>query len=497
MSLVKPSPLATDEAKRLLRAMSFGRQVYSLYQQDHPKRQEAAKDILESLRRLHRALGQEAVLFIGRGGFYLGPTLLPRASLTFYRLLEAFEQADIEAVEVVPAVTEADVDAFVQVLTKQKLHSAPLGGISLNSVRPWFGGDDGDRGMKELLRRYAEGVDLMRDTAARVAAGQPANIEAVGRFTSRLADQVAGDPTQALLLSTVKSYDEYTYYHMVNVCILSLAIGQAIELRQDQVAALGVGGLLHDVGKVKVPRDVLQQAGPLSEEQWRLIQRHPVEGAGVLLTSAKDVFHPALTMVLEHHSAYDASGYPALPGARQPSLPARIVSVADCFDAVTSKRPYRKPEERRQALSILQSGAGRGYDPRVVRTFVRLLGLFPIGSLVRLTTQATGVVVRNHEHLLARPTVRMLLDAGGSPCEPEELDLSERGNDGGHRWSIERSVDPAELGMDMLSLLSSGQLESERESDDEGPGLVHEPAHGETPPPNYVDTHNHTQARTA
>jgi hypothetical protein len=296
---------------------------------------------------------------------------------------------------------------------------------------------------------------------------------------------VIADPSAALLLTTVKSYDEYTYYHMVNVCILSLAIGHAVGLGREQVVALGMGGLLHDVGKITVPRDILQQAGPLSEEQWRLVHRHPIDGVGLLVSSAGDLDHPALPMILEHHVGYDHSGYPSL-GGRRPSLPARIVAVADCFDALTSKRQYRKPEERRQALNIIQAAAGRGYDPRVVRIFVRTLGLFPIGSLVRLTSGETGVVVRNHDHLLARPVVRLLFDGDGNPTELHEVDLSEEAPDGGFRRSVGRIVGPGEVDVDMLALLSAGQLEPPVE-EEEGPGLVHEPAHGEPAPAGYVE----------
>ncbi|HMC36722.1 MAG TPA: hypothetical protein VKK30_02515, partial [Actinomycetota bacterium] len=139
-----------------------------------------------------------------------------------------------------------------------------------------------------------------------------------------------------------------------------------------------------------------------------------------------------------------------------------------------------------QALNVIQAAAGRGYDPRVVRVFVRTLGLFPIGSLVRLTTGETGVVVRNHDRLLARPVVRLILDAAGDPAELRELDLSEEGPAGGFRWSVGRIVGPAEVDVDLLALLSAGQLEGPDE-EDQGPGLVHEPAHGEPVPAGYVD----------
>ncbi|MGH2574028.1 MAG: HD-GYP domain-containing protein, partial [Actinomycetota bacterium] len=333
-----------------------------------------------------------------------------------------------------------------------------------------------------------------RHTAGAVAAGRAVDLEPTTRLVQQLSEQVVKDPTQALLLATLRSHDEYTYYHMLNVCLLSLALGYAVGLRPEQIVSLGIGALLHDVGKVNVPAEVLQQVGGLTEEQWRLIQKHPVDGAGILFSTGHSVLQPAAAIILEHHAAYNLAGYPALSGRAHPSLPARMVAVADCFDAVTTNRPYRKGEERRQGLNLLLSGAGRGYDPRVVRAFVRLLGLFPVGSLVRLSNGAVGVVVRNHEHLLARPRVRLVLDANGTPCEPQELDLSETRKSGDFRWEVERSMDPWELGVDMTSLVLSGEVESSVPSEEASPGLVHEPGHGEEPPPGYVDTHNESPA---
>jgi HD-GYP domain-containing protein (c-di-GMP phosphodiesterase class II) len=498
VSLDRASAQALDEAAGMLRELSVARQVFALYQAGHPKREEAVIDLLASVRRLDQLARGSVVLFIGRKGFYLGPTLLPRASLTYYGLLEAFEDAGIEAVELLPAADAEELSVFVSMLCREADANGHLSGIRINSVRPIRDADEESGPMKELLRSYASGVQFLQETAQRVAAGRPTTMERAEGITARLAEQVVADPAQALLLTTVKSYDEYTYYHMVNVCILSIAIGQAIGLRRDQVVMLGAGGLLHDLGKVKVPKEILQQPGPLSEEQWRIVQRHPVDGVGLLLSSTRDLYHPALSMVLEHHAAYDRTGYPPLSGRRMPSLPARIVAVADCFDALTSRRQYRKAEERRQALAILQAAAGRGYDPRIVRTFVRLLGLFPVGSLVRLTSGEVGVVVRNHETKPARPVVRMVLDPRGNPLDAgdqREIDLSQQAADGRHPRSVERSLDPRDFDLDMLSLLSTGQLEPAEQ--DDGVGLMHEPAYGEQPPPGYVDAHDELGVREA
>jgi HD-GYP domain-containing protein (c-di-GMP phosphodiesterase class II) len=482
-----PTRAAIEIVRGLLRGLSAAVQTYRLYPVGHPNRREAVASVLDEARFLVGEVGAP-VVFVTRHSFYLGPALLSRESISLHRLLEAFEEVGLEAVEFMANATWEDVDHLVRILVDEQPLAQDLGGIACNRVRPKL-----DRVQEEteelsaLLRTYAMGLDVIRDTAARVSVGQDADLASSRRIVDQLATQVAGDPAQALLVTAVKSYDEYTYYHMLNVCILSLALGHAVGLRPDQIATLGLGALLHDVGKIRVPLDILQHVGALSEEQWRLIQKHPVDGAGLILISGQDLFDPAVSIVLEHHAGYDLGGYPHLTERPRPSMPSRLVAVADCFDAVTSKRSYRQAEERRQALSILQAGAGRGFDPVVVRTFVRMLGIFPVGSLVELDTGQVGMVIRNHERLLARPVVRIVFDETGTPTEPAEVDLSERTSRGAYARSVRRSMDPNELGVDMLALVVSGEVEPSPPED--AHGLVHEPSHGEAPPPGYVDTH--------
>jgi HD-GYP domain-containing protein (c-di-GMP phosphodiesterase class II) len=486
-------PRASDRqvlaVRELLRAMSSGRQVFALYPGGHPKRRDAAREIHELVHRLREERAGDPVLFATDGNFYLGPTLLAWETLTLYGLARAFADAGVQSLEFLVGSGEPEMDALLRLLTGEPDARNELVHVGVNRAGPAVPDAMAEASMTELLQSYAAGLDLLRQTAARLLAGRPADMDATVRLTEHLADLIAADPAQALLLTTVKSYDEYTYHHMVNVCILSLALARAIGLSHDHALALGIGGLLHDVGKVKVPAEVLQHDGALDEEQWRLIQRHPVDGAGLVLITSRNAYHPAVATVLEHHAAYDGSGYPTLSGRRSPSLPARIVAVADCFDAVTSKRSYRKPEERRQALSLLQAGAGRAFDPRVVRTFVRMVGIFPVGSLVQLSTGEVAVVVRNHENLLARPIVRLVLDAGGAEiAEADELDLAEDDGAGRPVRTVTRSVDPLEVGIDMLSLLASSRFDLPP-PEDAGPGLVHEPAPTEEPPEGYVDVH--------
>jgi HD-GYP domain-containing protein (c-di-GMP phosphodiesterase class II) len=470
--------------------LSSSLQTYGLYPAGHPSRQEGIREATAAARGLIDALDEMPVLFVARRSLYLGSTLLARESLTLAGLVDAFSTAGIEALELLPEIGEGDLDTLVLILTGERRPDTEMDGIVANRVRPDV--DDSDpRRMSDLLGTYAVGLEHLRQVAAAATADRPVDLEGSMRVVEQLADGITEDPMQALLVTTVKSFDEYTYYHMLNVCTLSLALGYAVGLSREQLLLLGLGALMHDLGKVKIPQDVLRHPGQLNEEQWRLIQRHPVDGAGLIFITSGEVLHPAASIVLEHHAAFNLDGYPHLSGRPHPSVPARLASVADVFDAITTNRSYRQAEDRSQAMEVLQSAAGSGFDPNMVSVFSRLVGRVPVGSLVSLSTGAVGLVVRSSEKEASRPVVQLVLDAERHATEPEEIDLSDRASDGSFLVRIERTEDAGDLGLDMAEVLRGGAAEPEA-IEDEGvePGLVHEPGPGEQPPPGYVDTHN-------
>jgi hypothetical protein len=265
------STKAVEEAEGFLRALASSRQAFGLYEVGHPGRTESVADLATRAGRLREVIARDVVFFVTHRSFYLGGTLLPWASLTLRKLAESFEEVEVASLEILPGADEADMDGVVRVLMGDRTALEGLQRVTVNrSGAPVPEEQDEEAGgLGELLGSYAAGLELLRDAAARLLAGRPADLEATRRLTEHLADQIAVDPAQALLLTTVKSYDEYTFHHMVNVCVLSIALGQMLGLEHEHVVALGMGGLLHDVGKVKVSQEILNEPGPLTPEQWR------------------------------------------------------------------------------------------------------------------------------------------------------------------------------------------------------------------------------------
>ncbi|MBW3603419.1 MAG: HD domain-containing protein [Actinobacteria bacterium] len=479
-------PSALQAASALLRELAAAYQSATLYPSGHPQRTALGAKVATRVTSLRDVMVGDPTIFADHGSFYLDATLLAHESLTLGRLAEVLAASDIRSLTFTARATARDVEALIEVLREERARTE-LGGVLVN-VAATAGAEPPEwhQRLTELRRAYAGGVDALRDAASRAAGGESIDIDVASRAVSHIADQVAQDPGYGLLLSAVKSYDEYTYIHMVNVCVMSVALGHLIGLRADQVMVLGLGALLHDIGKVFVPTDVLNTPGRLDEEQWRLIQRHPVDGAGMFLATGDGLYHPAASVLLEHHTGYDARGYPTLHG-HSPSVPSRLVAVADCYDAITSKRSYRDPLGRHEALAIIRAAAGRELDPAAVDALTALLGDHPIGSLIELDTGEVAVVIRQHDVRRDQPTVLVLLDRSGTPTEVEERDLAAVGG------RIVRRHDAAAVGIDLTRFILEGEVRAA--GPDRSPrGLVHEPSPGEAAPHGYVAAHQHVRA---
>jgi HD-GYP domain-containing protein (c-di-GMP phosphodiesterase class II) len=226
----------------------------------------------------------------------------------------------------------------------------------------------------------------------------------------------------ALLLATVKSHDEYTFFHSVNSCILALAAGRSIGIDRDNLLPIGVGAILHDIGKVAVDPTVLNYPGRIDAQQWAEIKIHPQEGALAIMAAGGDNHEIAATVALEHHARYDGEGYPEVQRSRRPHPFSRLVSVVDTYDAITSRRSYRRAETPHRALQVLLSRAGSMYDPEMVTAFIRMVGLYPPGSILRLTTGEMVVVTAPPPEPDAPLPVLLVRDTSGFELmEPEPM----------------------------------------------------------------------------
>jgi putative nucleotidyltransferase with HDIG domain len=276
--------------------------------------------------------------------------------------------------------------------------------------------------------------------------------EAGSQIVNSLADEVSQNRTALLALTTLKNYDSYTFTHMVNVSILTMGQARGLGIDGPLLREFGLSALLHDIGKVKTPSEILNKPDKLTDQEFEILRRHTVDGAEILRRTPEI---PALAPVVafEHHLRLDGTGYPFGISRGTLNLATMLCGIADVYDAMRSQRVYQEAFPTDRILAVLQRNDGKQFDQHLVRRFSQLVGIYPAGNLVRLNTGEVAVVLKSYPPDPYRPRVRLLFDSAGAAfTRVRELNLWEMDPD--HPRSIQAPVDPAGYDIDPLTYLS-------------------------------------------
>jgi putative nucleotidyltransferase with HDIG domain len=259
-----------------------------------------------------------------------------------------------------------------------------------------------------------------------VRMGKAIDHDAAGALVEEITDSVVRNPGALISLARLKSADDYTYMHSVAVCALMVALARQLGIDEQTTRDAGMAGLLHDLGKAVMPMDVLNKPGKLTDEEFRIMKSHPAEGHRMLVESGAVGAIP-LDVVLHHHEKVDGSGYPKGLKADEISLFAKMGAVCDVYDAITSNRPYKAGWDPAESIRKMTEWSTGHFDQRVFQAFVKSVGIYPIGSLVRLESGRLGIVVDQTEKSLLSPKVRVFFSAkANAHIAPEVVDLSVR-----------------------------------------------------------------------
>jgi len=254
--------------------------------------------------------------------------------------------------------------------------------------------------------------------------GKAVDTASAQKLVEEIADSVSRNPGALISLARLKTADDYTYMHSVAVCALMIALAKQLGLDPAQTRSLGIAGLLHDLGKAMMPMDVLNKPGKLTDEEFAIIKTHPEEGYKLLLSStgADEI---ALDVVLHHHEKTDGSGYPKRLKDTEISLHAKMGAVCDVYDAITSNRPYKAGWDPAESLRRMAEWANGHFDPTVFQAFVKSLGIYPIGSLVKLKSGRLGLVIEQSPKSLLTPSIKVFYSTrSDARIKPEIVDLS-------------------------------------------------------------------------
>jgi HD-GYP domain-containing protein (c-di-GMP phosphodiesterase class II) len=386
---------------------------------------------------------------------------------SFGRVLELFRAAGIGALRVVREATPREWFSLLTLLATigasgkpdadelvRRLHVAGVDAFEpMAEIDSETDMEDREASKAAARRTYAQSVALTRDVMNSVRMGRVPSARKIKRAVQMIVDEVLTEEASLIGLTTLREYDEYTYTHSVNVCIFAVALGRRIGMTKLQLYELGVGALMHDIGKSRVPVDLLQKATVLDEDDWRRIAAHPWLGMLTLfqLRGQQELPYRAMVVAYEHHMKHDLTGYPDVLRSRQMAMTSRIVAVADGYDAATSRRSYQtKPYPPPAVLQEMRDNPSRGFDPVVVKAFITLLGIYPSGTLVVLDTFELGVVLAANvdPEMLSRPRVVIVSDGRGNLLHPPvETDLSATGADGQFMRTIIKTADPDRYGI--------------------------------------------------
>jgi putative nucleotidyltransferase with HDIG domain len=441
----------------LVRRFAAAMRSVTLYAPGHPLVQRSINALAEMLTTLHATSPSVTIGIVG-DDLVVQDSPIPRAADSLDKLIHQFRQVGIERVVIDQGVAPTELMQLIQTLGAA--NATPESSTVLNKLKKIrVGRLQLEEGVETPVADIATYRKLY-DDAVSVAEtlwdsakldGMP-DPDAGSQIVNSLADEVSQNRTALLALTTLKNYDSYTFTHMVNVSILTMGQARGLGIEGSLLREFGLSALLHDIGKVKTPSEILNKPEKLTDQEFAVLRRHTVDGAEILRRTP-EIPQLAPIVAFEHHLRLDGTGYPFGVKRSMLNLGTMLCGIADVYDAMRSQRVYQEAFPTDRILAVLQRNDGKQFDQNLVRRFSQLVGIYPAGNMVRLNTGEIAVVLKAYAPDPYRPRVRLLFDkAGVAITRVRELNLWETGTE--EPRSIQAPVDAATYGIDPLTYLT-------------------------------------------
>jgi len=445
---------ATERARLaddLLRRLAAAIRGAQLYAPGHPLVTRSVTSLLETLATAHQYTPSVTIGIVGED-LVVGDIPIRDAASTMGELMRRVQQAGIERIVIDRGVQSDELVRLVETVSRSESgdQTAALSRLPHIRVGRLQVDEQTDAGVGDIatFRKLYDDAVKVAETLWESAGveGIPDADQARGMVDS-LAQAVAQNRTALLALTALKNYDNYTFTHMVNVSILTMGQARGVGIDGSLLREFGLAALMHDIGKVKTPNEILNKPDKLTEQEYEILKKHTVDGAQILRKTPE---MPTLAPVVafEHHLRADGTGYPS---AQRPqlNLATTLCGIADVYDAMRSQRVYQPAFPTDRILAVLQRNDGKQFDQNLVRRFVQLVGIYPVGNIVRLYNGEIAVVMKAHAPDPYRPCVRILMTADEMPlANPIEVNLWEMAEEQDN--AIQAPLDPAEYGIDPL-----------------------------------------------
>jgi putative nucleotidyltransferase with HDIG domain len=448
-----------NQLEDLVRRLAAAVRAAALYSPGHPLLRRGI-DALAQLCQVAQQTSESIVVgFIGDEVVVNGQRLT-RSGASLAGFARDFRDREIEKITFGRGVTRDELMTFVTELADRKSPLPLTARLDQKGVRRITIGrinleqeDQSSAGIAAARRVYGTAVETAETLWQTAKEGEKPDPNSARKIIDSLAKMVSQDRTSLMALTAVKRYDNYTFTHMVNVSVIAMAQARALNLEGPLLREFGFAALMHDIGKVNTPLEVLNKPDKLTREEFDIMKQHVVDGAHILRRTPE---MPALAPVVafEHHLRQDLSGYPENIGHRELNLCTQIVSIADVYDALRSNRVYRQGLPSDRIKAIMTQKDSPAFNGKLLRRFINLMGIFPVGTLVRLETGELGLVTHEHPADPFRPQVKVVKDAeGNAPEESWLINTWETDSRGEFRFAVVEAVDPASVEIDPLAHL--------------------------------------------
>ena len=446
-------------ADDLIRRLAATVRAAELYAPTHPLVQRTASGLLAALTPMLTDVPAVIVGFL-EGDMVVNDYRLPRGSASMAGLLRDMRERKVEKITFARGVEPSDIRALMDEFADRVSRTAVGDRLTARGIRrvqvSKVAVEDDDNepvGLAAAKQMYSKAMASAETIWAATKAGDqpdPSEARAIIDTLSRLVYQ---DRTSLMALTSLKRHDNYTFTHMVNVAALSMAMARSLNLEGPMLREFGFAALMHDIGKVHTPTEILNKPDKLTPEEMRIMKQHVIDGAHVLRRTPET---PALAplVAFEHHLKQDLSGYPENVGYRKLNLCTMVVTVVDVFDALRSNRAYRQGLATDRIKHIMSQQESGSFNKTLLRRFVNLMGIFPVGTLVRLNTEEIGVVTQTHPEDPFRPQVKLIMNAKGEKLEaPLLTNTWDRDARGEFPRAVVEAVDAETVGIDALGYL--------------------------------------------
>lgn len=460
--------------KIILSTFENAQKSIKLYPSGHPKIRKALEDLMEALAVIFKSLDRINLNII-RNELYLNDTPLKAESMRYTKFIRQCIKRNVSSITILAEIGPEELEKFLNILSQDAEQIIKMGGvkklllseniesITVARILPYISttageeSEDIDEEVTEFQglsgkEAYNAAVEAFKSVCSQID-NKYISMKTVKATIQSLIENVLHNKQVMAELLNLKHQDDYTFHHSVNVALISVLIGAALRFGRKELNLLGEVAILHDIGKLLVPLEIINKPGKLNDEEWEQMKLHPVNGARVL-AEVKEVNDLCIIGAFEHHSRYDLKGYPTIKEKKEPHLFSQIIAIADTYDAVTSDRAYRKAFLADDAFKIILKSSSDSLNPNLVKLFLNLIGCYPVGCLVELDSGEIGLVQEVNRFSLLRPKVKILINEEGSSAKEEIVDLTELNPATDEpRRSVVRALDPYKYNIDIAEYL--------------------------------------------